>query len=264
MKRVPVSLIYITFIVLLFAGQPCIAQDYIVGESDLLTISVYDHPDLTTTARVGGDGSILMSLIGQVEVKGLTVSKISGKISGLLADGYIIDPQVTVFIKEFRSSKAMLMGEVNRPGLYELHGQTTFLELLSKAGGMTKNAGNKAIIKRKRTSGEKIITVNLKGLREKGETFGDKQILDGDSIYVEKAGVFYVTGEVKKPDAYRYEEGISIIKAITKAGGLTDLASAKNVRIIRKVNGKEKVHEKVSMDEPVLPEDVIVVPESFF
>ena len=89
-----------------------LAQDYVVGEGDILKISVYDHDDLTTVARVSGEGVIVLPLIGQVEVQGLTISQITQKISALLADGYLVDPQVSIFIQEFRSKKAFIMGEV--------------------------------------------------------------------------------------------------------------------------------------------------------
>jgi polysaccharide export outer membrane protein len=98
---------------------------------------------------------------------------------------------------------------------------------------------------------------------EQGDTSLNITLQDGDTIYISKAGFYYVTGEVKKPDAYKYEP-TSVIKAITKAGGLTNKASARNVKIIRMVKGTEVVLEKVAMDEPVRPDDVIVVPESFF
>jgi len=238
-----------------------------VGEEDILKITVYDHPDLSTTARVSGDGIINFPLIGNVKVAGLSVYQLSRKISDLLADGYIINPHVSVFIKEFRSKKTVIMGQVNKPGIYVLHGQTSFLELLSKAGGLTKNAGDKATFKRKSdVSGknESIITIDLKKLIEEGDTSLDIEIMDGDNIYVAKRGVFYVTGEVKKPDAYKYEEGSTVIKAVTMAGGFTDKASRGRVKIIRKVNGEAKVIEKAEMDKPVLPDDIIVVPESFF
>jgi polysaccharide export outer membrane protein len=242
-------------------------QDYIIGEGDVLKITVYDHPDLTTIERVTGEGTITLPLIGLIRVDGLTVSQISERISALLADGFIVNPQVTIFIQEFKSKKASIMGQVNRPGLYELSGQTTFLELLSKSGGLTKDAGDKAIIKRKTVSSNKnenIIVIDLKRLTEGGDTSLDIPIMDGDSVYLPRAGVFYVTGEVKKPDAYRYEDETTVIKAVTVAGGFTDKASPGRVKIIRKINGKEKIFEKVKMDEPVLPDDVIVVPESFF
>jgi len=258
-------LLICTFI--LFISTLVFAQDYIVGEGDVLKITVYDHDDLTTVARVSGDGVIAFPLIGQIDVKGQTLAQISQKIAALLSDGYIVNPQVNIFIQEFRSKKAFIMGEVTKPGLYVLPGRTTFLSVLSEAGGLTKEAGYKAIIKRKvnlSDSNEEIITIDLKRLIETGDTSLDVPIMNGDSIYITKAGVFYVTGEVKKPDAYKFEEGTTVIKAITMGGGFSDKASKGRVKIIRKKAGKEEVLERVSMDEPVLPDDVIVVPESFF
>lgn len=265
--RVKKKYVLIIFFLILFQFSIITAQDYIVGEGDVLRITVYEHADLTTIERVSGDGSIIFPLIGQVEVEGLTLSEISQKIAEMLSDGYIINPQVNIFIQEFRSKKAFIMGEVNKPGLHVLHGTTTFLELLSAAGGLTENAGDRAILKRKTGSSdgpEKIIAIDLKQLIEKGDTSMDISIMDGDSVYITKAGVFYVTGEIKKPDSYKYEEGTTVIKAITIAGGFTDKASKGRVRIIRKVNGDEEVINRVDMDEPILPDDVIVVPESFF
>jgi len=243
------------------------AQDYIVGEGDVLKINVFGHDELTTVARVSGDGSIKFPLIGQIDVGRLTLLQISDKISKLLSDGYVIDPQVSIFVQEFRSKKAFIMGEVNKPGFHVLSGNTTFLELLSVAGGVTKDAADKATIKRKSdapNSEEIIITVDLRSLLEKGDTSRDVSIMDGDSIYIPKTGVFYATGEVMKPGEYKYMEGMTVIKAITVAGGFTGIASKGRVKIMRKVNGQEEVIEKVKMDEPVFPDDVIVVPESFF
>ncbi|MCL5023986.1 MAG: SLBB domain-containing protein [Nitrospirae bacterium] len=251
---------------LVFAGipTPVFSQDYIVGERDVLRITVYDHPDLTSVARVSGEGTISFPLIGEVKVAGLTTPQIAKKISELLSNGYIVDPQVIVFIEEFRSKKATVIGEVARPGLYELPGQTTFLELLSRAGGLTKDAGENAIIKRKVNQGEQSFNIDLKKLIEKGDTSLDMNLQDGDSVYIPKAGFFYVTGEVKKPDAYKYEEGTTVLKAITMAGGFTDKAAEKRIKIKRKEGGKENTVEKVGLDDLIKPDDVIVVPESFF
>jgi len=243
------------------------AQDYILGEGDVLKITVYDHSDMTTVARVSGEGEIYFPLIGKVKVGGMNITKITERITSMLSDGYIVEPQVAVFIEEFRSKKTALMGQVEKPGLYVLHGQTTFLELLSNAGGLSKDAGDKAVIKRKSSGpdkGEDKITVDLKKLIVEGDMSQDVQIMDGDSIYVSRAGVFYVSGEVKKPAAYKYEEGLTVVKAVIMAGGFTDIAATGRVKILRKVSGKEKVLEKVDMNEPLLPDDVIIIPESFF
>ena len=264
MRKYLLSLLVVVFF--WNVGVLC-AQDYMVGEEDVLRITVYDHPDLTAIARVSGGGLITLPLIGAVKVGGLSTSQISQKLTDLLADGYIVDPHVSVFVEEFKSRKTIIMGQVNKPGIYALSGNTTFLELLSKAGGLTKEAGDKAIIKRKIVSPvkqESIITIDLKKLLEEGDTSSDVLLMDSDNVYVAKAGVFYITGEVRKPDAYKCEEGTTVIKAATMAGGFTDKASQRRIKIIRKVQGKEKIIEKAEMDEPVLPDDIIVVPESFF
>ncbi|HAM52936.1 MAG TPA: periplasmic polysaccharide biosynthesis/export protein [Nitrospiraceae bacterium] len=243
------------------------AQDYLVGDEDILKVTVYDHPDLTTVARISGEGEIVLPLIGGVKVSGLTTSQVAQKLTELLADGYIVDPHVSVFVEEFKSRKTLIMGQVNRPGVYVLSGNTTFLELLSKAGGLTKDSGDKAIIKRKSVSPgnpEIIITLDLKKLLEEGDMSSDVLLMDNDNVYIGKGGVFYVTGEVRKPDAYKYEEGMTVIKAATMAGGFTDKAASGRIKIIRKIQGKEKIIEKADIDEPVLQGDIVVVPESFW
>src|SRR5512135_3194960 len=165
------------------------AQDYLVGEEDVLKITVYDNPALTTVARVSGDGLITLPLINAIKVSGLTTSQISQKITDLLADGYIVDPHVSVFVEEFKSRKTIIMGQVNKPGIYALSGNTTFLELLSRAGGLTKEAGDKAVIKRKTVSPvkqESIITIDLKKLLEEGDTSSDVILMDNDNVYIAK------------------------------------------------------------------------------
>ena len=238
-----------------------------MGEGDVLKITVYDHEDLTQTVRVGGDGAIMVSLLGQVPVQGLSVTKVAQKITALYADGYLVDPQVNVFIEEFRSRKATILGQVAQPGLYELRHHTTLLELISQAGGLTEDAGDLATIKRKNTAGgenHKIITIDLKELIENGNTQLNMPIEAGDNIYIQKADMVYVSGEVKKPGVYKCFSDTSVIKVITIAGGFTDKAAPTKVKLIRKVDGTEQVLEKVAMDLIVASDDVIVVPESFF
>ena len=253
-----VSLFFIT------SGQ---TQDYRVGEGDVIKISVYDNPDLEKTVRVSGEGAIVMPLIGEVAVDGLSVTEVTQKITDLLADGFLIDPHVSVFVEEFRSKKAVILGEVNKPGLYEISGDISFLEMVSKAQGFTKTAGNEAIIKRKIQPGQQapqVIRIDLKDFEESGDNAVNVNVEDGDSIYIKKARLYYVSGEVKSPDAYKWENDMTIIKAITYASGFTAKAAPKAVKIIRKIDGEERVLLRAKMDELVLPDDVIVVPESFF
>lgn len=243
-----------------------LCQDYILGEGDVVTVSVYDQPDLKSVVRISGDGMITLPLIGQVQAAGKSVDALSKTIEAELADGYLVHPQVTIFIEEFRSLKATILGGVRSPGLYELKGQTSLLELISKAGGLVENVANEAIIQRDNEThnGKDVLTINLTELLEKGQLSKNPPILNGDHIYIPQKKVFYVTGQVARPDAYGYEDGITVIQALTKAGGFTDKAAPGRINIIRTIDGQEQLIKKVNMNERVYPDDVIVVPESYF
>jgi polysaccharide export outer membrane protein len=254
----------VQFLVLASAVPHACGAEYILGPGDVIRINVYDNDDLRTIARVSDDGIIIMPLLGQVKVEGLTVSQAAHRIGDLLADGYIINPQVNIFVEEFRSKKAIVLGQVNRPGLIEMSGPTTLLELISQAGGLAADFGETITIKRQSSGTDKVIIVDLLSLTEGGDLSQNIPIRDGDTIYVSKGGMCYVTGEVKSPDAYRCGNNITVLKIITLAGGFTGKAARSKMRVVRKIDGKEVVLEDVSLDMTVQPEDVIIVPESFF
>lgn len=249
-------------------GSLAAAGESVVNNSDVLEISVYDHPEMATTVRVDGQGMVMLPLLNRVKVQGMTVSESSAHIAKLLADGYIVNPQVNVFVKNFREQKASILGQVIKPGVYDVNQKTTLLELISMAGGLSPEAGDRATLKREgskdATGNSQETTIELNRLVDQGDSTLNLSIMDGDKIFIGKAGLFYVTGEVKKPNSYKYQEKLTIIKAIAMAGGFTDTASKSSVRIVRKVNGKEEVISKADMDALVQPEDVVVVPESFF
>lgn len=245
------------------------AQEYVIGEGDLLKITVYDHPDLTTEARVGGEGKIAFPLIGEVAVNGLPAAELERRIAQLLEDGYIKKPHVAVFIEEYKSKKVTVLGEFTKPGLVELRGNSTLLEVISNAGGITQNAGEMLYIQRKiiyggsDKKGDVTVTVDLKRLFEEGDVKANVQVFDGDSIYVPRAAFVYVTGEVKTPGAYKITKGLTVLKAITISGGFTQKAWQGRTNIIRKTE-KGEITIRANLDDLVLPEDVITVPESFF
>lgn len=259
-----VSILFFAFWSTLASGAE---SDYQIGPDDVMKITIYDHPDLTTVARVDNDGCILFPLAGRVLVGGLTTAGASQTIAAKLGDDYIVNPQVSVFVEEFRSKKVFIIGEVVRPGLYELSGPTTLLELVSKAGGLTRGAGRNATIRRTVKNGavgEKSIEVDIVDLLQSGSESVDLPLLDGDSVTIAKAAVIYVTGQVNRPSAFAIDPDTTVIKAITMAGGFTNLAAQGKIRIIRKINGVENVLERVPLHEKLLPEDVMVIPESLF
>lgn len=249
-------------------GSLAAAGESVVNNSDVLEISVFGHPEMAATVRVDEQGMVMLPLINRVKVQGLAVSAASAHIAKMLSDGYIVNPQVNVFVKNFREQKASILGQVVKPGVYDVNQKTTLLELISMAGGLTPEAGDRATLKHegaKDAQGKnQEIAIELKRLVDQGDASQNVAIMDGDKIFIAKAGVFYVTGQVKKPDSYKYQDKLTIIKAVTMAGGFTDTASKGSVRIVRKVNGKEETITGGGTDALVQPDDVVVVPESFF
>jgi polysaccharide export outer membrane protein len=235
---------------------------------------------------------ISVPLIGKIKVAGETPGDVEQQIVQKLSQGYIIDPHVTVFVEEYKSKRVTILGEVAKPGVYELTANASILEIISKAGGLTDKAGDTVVIKRKKTAaqaagGPKSVSIsnaggaeaiqaaertdpddtyirlNLKELMDKGNMAQNPDVQDGDNIFVTKSGFIYVTGEVKMPGAYKYEEGTTVMQAIALAQGLTDKAAPGRTKLIRKVDGKDE-SMRVNMDYPVKQDDVISVPESFF
>jgi polysaccharide export outer membrane protein len=258
-------------IVMLFCHFPlsATAQEYIIGEGDLLKITVYDNPDLTTEARVSGDGRITFPLIGDVEVNGLTTAEAQKRIAKMLQNGFIKKPQVSVFITEYKSKKVTALGEFTKPGLVELRGNASLMEVISNAGGVTANAGDVLVIQRKvlkpgnDLKEDVTLTVDLTRLLEGGNVASNLTVVDGDSIYVPRAAFVYVTGEVKAPGAYKITKGLTVLRSITLAGGFTQKAWKGKTKIIRKTD-KGETTISVKMDDFVMPDDVILVPETFF
>jgi polysaccharide export outer membrane protein len=253
---------------ILFAASPGSAEEYIIGEGDLLKISVYDNPDLATDSRVSGDGKVTLPLVGEVLVSGSTSSEAQKTIAKLLANGFIKKPQVTVFISEYKSKKVTTLGEFTKPGLIELRGNATLMEVISNAGGITPNAAEILYIQRKvlhpegRTE-DITVTVDLNKLLERGDISTNINVKDGDSIYVPRAAFVYVSGEVKSPGAYKITKGLTVLRSITLAGGLTQKAAKNDTAIVRKSATGES-SSPAKMEDLVQMDDIIVVPESFF
>jgi polysaccharide biosynthesis/export protein len=247
--------IIIAFLVGVWLVLPGLArsQDYTLGPRDLLKITVYDHKDLETRVRVSEDGKITFPLLGEIRAAGLTVQGLERDITRMLADGYIVNPHVGVFVEEYRVV-VYVTGEVRKPGSFPYEEGMTVIKAVSLAGGLTEKAA------------EGKITVTRKEKDRKGTTIeiGMNDLLRPDDVILvpEKRWV-YVTGEVKKPGSYLFDERMTILKAITLAGGLTDKAAPARTKIIRKAEGKESTLA-AKMEDPILPEDVVIVPESFF
>lgn len=255
-------------------------DDYVVGPEDEISITVWDHPDLTRKIRINLEGNISFPLIGEVKVGGLTAIEIEKKIKELLDKDYIINPQVSVVIESFKSSKVSIMGEVKVPGSYALTRRMTVVEALSLAGGLLSEADHEIMIVRPKKGDHagrpflpedvdesEIIRIQIRDVLQREAVQEEKarnvEVRNGDTIFVPRARMFYVTGEVIKPGQYAYQRGMSLLHAISTAGGFTEKARRGKVKVVREVDGK-KVELSINLDQPIEPGDTVVVPESFW
>ncbi len=263
----------------LFAQDPFdkehIKKQYVLGPEDVINIKVWNHEKLTKTIEIPGDGSFTYPHIGNVKAEGLSVSQLEDVLEKRLGDGYIKSPQVSVTVEDYKSKKVFLLGYVRNPGIYLVKGKSHILELISKAGGFTNEAGRSVTIVRSKTSpgagavlsheedDENIIfTIDL-GEYGENSRFSTFIIHSDDYIYVNKKPVFLVTGQVGRNGKLEWERDLTVREAIVLAGGFTRLAAQNRVRIIRLIDKKEKII-KVKMGDIVKPDDVIEVPERRF
>jgi polysaccharide export outer membrane protein len=257
------------------ASQP--RGEYLVGAQDVLTVTVWDSPDLSGKYTVETDGSFTFPLIGRIKAGGLTLRQLEAELRKKLADGYFKNPQVSVAVESYRSQRIFIVGEVRSPGTYPLTGDMTLIEAIARAGSTTPNASPEAIIVRaapgKTPAGPTLPgqkagavdsqRVNLRDLQS-GALTQNIALRDGDTIYVPRAESIYVFGQVRSPGAYALQDAeTTILQALSLAGGVTDRGATNRIKIVRVVKG-EKVEIKVKLTDLVLPGDTIIVPEKYF
>ena len=279
-KLFPTVFCLALFFVVAFLAEASAQDDYVIGPEDEISITVWDHPDLTRKIRVNLEGKISFPLIGEVPVGGLTTIEIEKKIGDLLNKDYIINPQVSVVIESYKSSKVSIMGEVKMPGPYALTRRMNVVEALSMAGGLLSEADHEIMIVRPKKSDQagrallpeevedsEIIRIQIRDMLQREGDMEEKarniEERNGDTIFVPKARMFYVTGEVMKPGQYAYQRGMSLLHAISTAGGFTEKARRSKVKVVRQSQGK-KVELSLTLDKPIEPGDTVIVPESFW
>jgi polysaccharide biosynthesis/export protein len=247
--------------------------DYKIGSKDLLEIKVFELPELNQTVRVSEEGSISLVLLGKVEVAGLTAQELEKKLATILDQQYTKVAHVTVFIKEYQ--KVSVMGAVGRPGMYEIVGPMTLLQIISQAGGLTGQAMNELYVYRRGKDGQKsTLTINLADLNSNGNQAANIDLQPNDvvNVPIDQMLTVYVYGEVKNPGAIQFKQSkkITLLQAIAQAGGTTEWASKSRVVIKKKekATGKEMqvtVNLKAMLSgqtpDVVLEEgDVVIVP----
>jgi polysaccharide export outer membrane protein len=268
------------FLVVGFSQQEreSFVKEYFIGARDLLEIKVFELPELNQTVRVSEDGTITLPLLGSVMIGGLTKDGVERKLAGMLEAKYIKDAQVSIFIREYQSKQVSVIGAVEKPGMYELVGRRTLLQMISAAGGFTEKAGNQLFVLREGRSGiTASIEIDLEDLLINGNQKLNipMQVNDVINVPVDKMIHIYVFGEVKQPGALavKVSDKVTLLQAIAQAGGTTEDASKSRVTIKRKDNNGKETKTIVNLkdiikgkkpDVELKEGDVVYVPESIF
>ncbi|MEK6320308.1 MAG: polysaccharide biosynthesis/export family protein [Acidobacteriota bacterium] len=277
-------------------------EDYRIGPNDVIDVQVENAPEMSRTFRVTAAGTFLMPYIGRVTAVKKTTEEVAQMIADGLRGDYLKDPKVMVSVKEFNSRSFFIQGAVRSPGVFQIEGRPSMLELITLAGGLSeKHGANAYIIRRIKAPEQKgpepssaktaaaneanaeqesapeegakfeLKSANINGLL-KGRFDQDVLLEPGDIINIPPSDVFFVAGEVNAPGEFALKEGTTLRQAISLAQG-TNYKAALNRGVVYRENAKNGKREEVHVDigavmggkkEDVLimANDIIMVPNS--
>lgn len=240
--------------------------DYGLGPGDVVKITVFQNPDLTTETRVSEAGTVTFPLVGQIGAAGQSTAQLERAIAQKLRDGGFVNrPQVNAVVLQFRALQVSVLGQVNKPGRYPLEqSKNRLTEVVALAGGVTPLAADLVTLVTTDNGKEKKITVDLPELLRSGDLSRDAVIKNGDIIFVDRYPVFYIYGEVQRPGQYRLERGMTVMQALAVGGGLTLRGTERGLRISRRDRTGAVAAQDAKPEEAVLADDVIFVRESMF
>jgi polysaccharide export outer membrane protein len=223
--------------------------------------------------RVAGNGTVALPFVGQVRLVGLTVNQAADEMARILAEGYLVDPKVSLEIIEYQSQWVNVSGQINSPGRYYLEGPTNLVEILAQAGGLGSEAGTTIRIIRPGRGGaaDHTLTVSREDLYRSDDPAANPRVFSGDSVVASSEEYFYIKGEVRSPGRYALDEDTTILKAISIAGGFEQYAHHKKIELLRKegdetirlVLNVARIENRKAEDIRILPGDIINVQARF-
>ena len=250
---------------------------YRVGPEDRIRVDIMGVDDLSREYRVNGAGRILMPLVGEVSVSGLSLSEIEEAIAEAYAEDYLRNPQVSVEVSEYRSQQFTVVGAVESPKVYSVSRQTTLIEALAMAGGLNSEAGNSIYLTdqvRDPDTGQMGTRTMIIDVEDLMRESGDYNLVlgQGAMINVPRGGYVYVEGAVERPGAYRQRTDTSVLKALAEAGGLKFEANRSQIYVLsrdresgewqhRDVN-YDQIRQNPGQDVPLRNGDIVVVETS--
>jgi polysaccharide export outer membrane protein len=252
--------------------------EYRLGPGDLIEVGVFGVDEFRHTIRVNASGVVKLPLLEPITASGLTPAELEQRLTEQLETDVIKNPQVSVFVKEYRSQPIYLLGAVRNPGQYQITLQMRIVDAISLAGGLAPTAGDEAVIQRPARDGsEQMINVDLKELLEKGDLQRNVVIQGGDVIHIKErlTETIYVIGDVNRSGAYvkNPRQELRLSQLIAWAGGPTKTARlSKGILVRYKEDGQREqlpvdfgqILKGKKEDFYVRANDIIFVPGSRF
>lgn len=238
-----------------------------LGPGDVVRISVYGLPDLSTLTRIDDAGNISFPLLGSVTLQNRTTTEAEKHIAELLESGGIVrNAQVTLFLEERNTrdvGTVTILGKVGRPGKYPLQGDTgtgvaSIVDLLATAGGTSDDAADHIFLMRPSDSGYVRSRIDLIQMVQLGELSNDQALVSGDVVLVPATDVFYIYGQVRRPGRYPLERDMTVMQALSVASGITDIGNENGI-LLRRREGSSSSEIDVEITTPLRSGDVIYV-----
>lgn len=263
MKRL---LLLFLLTVLAIAQEPTEDRALRIGPGDLVSVDVFDVPELHQEIRVSDSGDGVMPLIGRLHFSGLTTEQAAQAIASALEDHKLVPrPQVKVLVLEYATQGIAVMGEVRRPGMYKALAPSSLLQVMSQAGGMTETASTRISIRHPNGAEETIAS-------PRNRTPHDAILYPGDMVFVERAGIAYIVGDVARPGGYIMQDdgALSVAQLLALGGGSLPTAKTSKAKLVRKTpHGREELEINVQRilrgripDVPLQPDDILFIPNS--
>jgi polysaccharide export outer membrane protein len=263
------------------------SSTYVLGADDQVVVVAVNVEEISgKPQRLDPNGDLRLPMVGRVHAAGMTVEDLENELKKRLSF-YLQEPDVTVTVAEYRSQPVSVIGAVAQPGVKQLEGRKTLVEILSMAGGVTADAGPTVRIARKRTQGRiplpeatddptgeySTVELDTRALLESRAPAKNIMILPNDVISIPRAAVVYVVGEVTRPGPVPVSgQSISIMEAVSTSGGVMRTAAPSHTRILRRIDGQDKRTELTvdlkkimngkALDTPLKAGDILMVPDS--
>jgi polysaccharide export outer membrane protein len=246
-------------------------ESLLIGPGDLLRINVLREAELDQHVRVLDSGELILALVGNLSVQGLTPAQAAARIAEKYRDGgFLLHPEVSVFVDEYATQTVTILGQVAHPGTVRLAAPRTLIDVISQAGGLTETADRHIVIERGGKDGERIRA--FLSNRADDALNADILVRPGDTVLVPKAGIVYILGDVAHPGGYvmQNDSQLTVLQAIALAAGASKTASEKRVRLVRNIDGLSQsvdlplrdMERGHAPDVPLLANDILYVPFS--